>query len=108
MVMGNGIADRSEAGGEVIELAVVAGDDLAQPGYHSASPTHGPAQPGDLGREIVELTVVARHRAGDLRQQLIDGCDIGTVGTTHATNCCGTSATRSSASRAALARSSLR
>jgi len=53
MVMGYRVAERSKAGGEVIELAVVRGDNFAQP--------------GDLGREIVELAVVARHRAGDLR-----------------------------------------
>ena len=32
MIVGKGVAERSEAGGEIIELAVVAGDDLAQPG----------------------------------------------------------------------------
>src|SRR3954468_19412706 len=76
MVMGDGVAERSQAGGEVIELPVVAGDDLAEPGYRSA-------QPSKLGREIVELAVMSRYRAGDLRQQLVDGCDIRPVCTTH-------------------------
>jgi hypothetical protein len=49
MVVGDGIAERSEAGGEVIELAVVRGYDFAQA--------------GDLGGEIVELAVVPRHSA---------------------------------------------
>src|SRR5205085_11170212 len=101
MIVGDGVTERSKTGGEVIELAVVACDDLAEPCYRSA-------HPGKLGRETVELAVMPRHRAGHLRQQLVDGCDIGTVWTTHAANCCGTYATRSSASRAALARSSLR
>src|SRR5690242_8720458 len=70
MVMGHRIAERSEAGGEVIELAVVRGDNFTQP--------------GKVGREVVELTVMPRHRTGHLRQQLVDGCDIGTVWTTHA------------------------
>src|SRR5437868_11408694 len=77
MIVGYRLAERSKAGGEVVELAVVAGDNLAQPGYRSA-------EPSKRRREIVELTVVARHRAGDLRQQLVDRCDIGAVGTTHA------------------------
>src|SRR2546429_3673915 len=84
MIVGKGVAERSEAGGEIIELAVVAGDDLAQPGCNSIQSTHRPAQLGDLGGEIVELAVMAGHRAGDLRQQLVDSGDIRPVWTTHA------------------------
>src|SRR5438270_3600759 len=84
MIVGDGVAERGEAGSEVIELAVVACDDLAEPCYDSIQSTHHPAQLGDLGGKIVELTVMPRHRAGDLRQQLVDGSDIGTVWTTHA------------------------
>src|SRR5690348_2341687 len=69
MIVGDGIAERSKAGGEIIELAVVSGHDFAQSGH--------------LGGEIVELAVMPRYRAGDLRQQLVDGCDIRPVWTTH-------------------------
>jgi hypothetical protein len=78
ILVGDRVAERSQAGGEVIELAIVTGDNLAEPGYHSP-------QPDKLGREIVELAVMHRHRAGDLRQQLADGRDIRPVCTTHAT-----------------------
>ena len=61
-IVGDRVAERSEAGGKVIELAVVRGDNFAQP--------------SDFGGAIVELAVVPGHRAGDLRQQLVDGCDI--------------------------------
>src|SRR5436309_8856309 len=84
MIVGYGVAQRSEAGGEVIELAVMAGNDIAQPGYHSVQCAYSPAQPGYLGREIVEFAVMPCHRARNLRQQLVDGCNIGPVCTTHA------------------------
>src|SRR5271163_2315664 len=45
---------------------------------------HRVAQGSDAGGEVVELAVMPRHRAGDSRQQLVDGCDIRPVWTTHA------------------------
>ena len=69
MVVGDGIAERSEAGGEVIELAVVRGYDFAQA--------------GDLGGEIVELAVVPRHSARDSRQQLADGSNVRPIDAAH-------------------------
>ena len=71
-IVGDRVAERSEAGGKVIELAVVRGDNFAQP--------------SDFGGAIVELAAVPGQRAGDLRQQLVDGCDIRPDCAAHAKN----------------------
>jgi len=41
---------------------------------------HRLSQRSETGGEVIELAVVPGDRVGDLRRQLIDGCDIRTVG----------------------------
>jgi hypothetical protein len=77
MVVGHRPAQRTQPGGNIVELTVVSRYDLAEPRHGFPEPSHRPAELGHVGRELVELAIVPGYGLADLRQQLVDGCDIG-------------------------------
>jgi hypothetical protein len=72
--------------GEVVELTVVPGYGFVEPRHGFPQPAHRAAEPGHIGREVVELAAMTGNGMGDLRQQFINGCDVGAVGTAHRSN----------------------
>lgn len=76
MIVGHCLAQRSQAGGEVVELTAVSGYGFIEPRHRAAEPSH-------IGRELVELAAMTGDGMGDLRQQFINGCDIGAIGAAH-------------------------
>ena len=84
MVVRDRVAQQAETGGEVVELAVMVGEvgcDVLELAIMVREVRRNAVK---LAVEGVEPAIVPRYRAGDLGEQLINGCDIRAVDAAHA------------------------